>query len=141
MPLPLPVAIAVLCLLLPVRLSLAAEPAPRFALLVGVSEYPKLSEAEQLEGSHNDVVLMKQMLMTRFGFDAEQIVMLTGQAATGAADFERLSMRSQTRCQSCPMIRRKLRWSFISAVTGLNSRTRSAATATNPTVWMKRWFL
>ena len=50
-----------------------------------MSEYPKLSEAEQLEGSHNDVVLMKQMLMTRFGFDAEQIVMLTGQAATGAA--------------------------------------------------------
>ena len=58
---------------------------PRMALLIGVSEYPGLSEAEQLEGSINDVALMKETLTTRFAFDNSQIKTLTGRDATGDA--------------------------------------------------------
>ena len=65
--------------------TLAQETKPRFALLIGVSEYPQLSEAEQLEGSINDVALMKEILTSRFAFDESQITTLTGPHATGDA--------------------------------------------------------
>lgn len=65
--------------------TLAEEDKPRFALLVGVSEYPGLSESEQLEGSINDVALMKATLTSRFAFQDDQIQTLTGLDATGDA--------------------------------------------------------
>lgn len=53
-----------------------APPLPGFhALLVGVSEYPSLSERHQLIGPSNDVVLMQRLLESR-GFPPERITVL-----------------------------------------------------------------
>ena len=61
------------------------DTAARFALLVGISEYPNLSPAEQLTGSENDVRLMQRVLRERFAFTDAEIRILTGKAATGEA--------------------------------------------------------
>jgi len=58
---------------------------PRFALLVGVEQYPKLAAHEQLAGSVNDTVLMRQVLWERYGFPESNIVTLCNEAATGDA--------------------------------------------------------
>ena len=50
--------------------------AGRYALLVGCTKYPSLPLGMQLRGPANDVVLMRQLLMGRFGFSARQIVTL-----------------------------------------------------------------
>ncbi len=52
------------------------SPSPGFhALLVGVSEYPTLSDRHQLIGPRNDVVLMRRLLESR-GFPPERITVL-----------------------------------------------------------------
>ena len=57
----------------------------RFALLVGVSEYSNLPKSSQLNGTGNDVRLMRELLQSRFGFDAGSIKTLQGPHATGDA--------------------------------------------------------
>ena len=54
----LPFVVAAFWVMLAVS-SPAEEQRPRLALLMGVGEYPQLSEAEQLEGSVNDVLCAK----------------------------------------------------------------------------------
>jgi hypothetical protein len=54
-------------------------PTPRkLALLVGINQYPQTS----LKGCHRDVELQRELLIGRFGFRTEDILTLTGKAAT-----------------------------------------------------------
>jgi len=53
-----------------------AQKTGRHALLVGCTKYPSLPLGQQLRGPANDVVLMRQLLIARFGFTAKQIVTL-----------------------------------------------------------------
>jgi hypothetical protein len=63
----------------------AAEPERpnRFALLVGCSRYPGLAESRQLRGPANDVVLLRSVLMSRFGFPESGVVTLSEHGAPG----------------------------------------------------------
>ncbi|MCC6418852.1 MAG: caspase family protein [Gemmataceae bacterium] len=71
----------------------------RHALLVGCTTYPGLAKRFQLQGPANDVVLMRQVLMTRFGFPDAAIVTLSEAAgadrrptrANIKREFERLA--------------------------------------------------
>jgi hypothetical protein len=66
--------------------SAAAVPLPpnkRFALLVGISDYPG-SDEDLGGGPLNDVALMKNLLVTKLEFPEENIVMLTDAQATRA---------------------------------------------------------
>ena len=54
------------------------------ALLIGINSYPNLPTCSQLKGCVNDVLLMKDVLETSFGFPANNIVVLRDQEATGA---------------------------------------------------------
>lgn len=60
-----------------------ADETPRFALLIGVAEYPNLGPGEQLDGCVNDVAAMKTLLSDRFGFIEGNITTLTNAEATG----------------------------------------------------------
>jgi hypothetical protein len=55
----------------------------RFALLVGISDYPG-EEYDLGGGPLNDVMLMKDLLVNTFGFAEENILTLTDEAATKA---------------------------------------------------------
>ena len=50
-----------------------------FALLVGCTRYARLPQRQHLGGPANDVVLMHRLLRDRFGFAAEDIVVLAEQ--------------------------------------------------------------
>jgi hypothetical protein len=66
--------------------SFAQSPSPiRFALLVGVQEYPDLEESEQLRGASNDLKLMSELLINRFQFPPENVCILRDKEANGAA--------------------------------------------------------
>ncbi|TWU25279.1 Caspase domain protein [Novipirellula galeiformis] len=70
----------------------AAGPA-QFALLVGAGEYRHLPKSNQLGGTTNDVRLMRELLQSRFGFQAGDIQTLEGDSATGdgiRSAFERI---------------------------------------------------
>src|SRR5688572_29297163 len=58
----------------------AAGPVRR-ALLIGINKYQALPH---LQGSINDIQLIRQVLMTRLGFDEQRITTLTDEAATRA---------------------------------------------------------
>jgi hypothetical protein len=63
----------------------AQTPAPtkqnKYAILVGVTKYPALPERLWLEGPGNDVVLVRTLLVDRFGFSSDNITVLA--EATG----------------------------------------------------------
>jgi tetratricopeptide (TPR) repeat protein len=64
----------------------------KHALLIGIDEYLS-SKAPRLKGAQNDVVAIKQLLMQRWGFQAEHIVELVNNQATRTeilTEFERL---------------------------------------------------
>ena len=65
------------------------------ALLVGCSRYPNLAEKFQLKGPANDVVLTKNLLIERFGFPAENIVLLS----ENAGDDDQLPTRENIQRQ------------------------------------------
>lgn len=52
----------------------------KYAMLVGINKYP----GNALSGCVNDVTHLREMLITNFGFSAENIVMLTDENATRA---------------------------------------------------------
>jgi hypothetical protein len=63
----------------------AADKSPaagKYALLVGCTHYDNLGEAFQLKGPANDVLLMRNLLIERFGFPKEAITVLS-EAAGG----------------------------------------------------------
>lgn len=49
----------------------------KYALLVGCTNYPNLDPRFNLAGPSNDVVLARDMLVNRFGFPAENVVVLS----------------------------------------------------------------
>lgn len=56
---------------------------PKFALLVGVDKYANLSPAEQLDGSANDIELIRSVLVNRFGFNESNVIQRINEEATG----------------------------------------------------------
>ena len=58
----------------------AAEAQQKWALLIGVNEYPV--EQWKLKGCVNDVSMTKELLITKFGFPLENIKVMTDQEAT-----------------------------------------------------------
>jgi hypothetical protein len=54
----------------------------KWALLIGVNRYPKLSSRYQLNGCVNDVELMAGILENNFGFPHDQIAVLKDEQAT-----------------------------------------------------------
>lgn len=54
----------------------------KWALLVGIDRYPHLAADYQLQGCVNDVLLMQDLLCTKFGFLPENITLLTDSAAS-----------------------------------------------------------
>lgn len=62
----------------------------RFAVLIGVQDYPKLAESEQLKGCRNDVEAMKKLLLERFRFRSEDICTLVDSQATSTAIRQQL---------------------------------------------------
>ena len=52
------------------------------ALLIGINRYPNLSTFAQLEGCVNDARLVAGLLRSSFGFPAEDVTVLTDEAAT-----------------------------------------------------------
>lgn len=52
----------------------------KYALLVGCTRYPNLKLAYQLRGPANDVKLMRDLLVERFGFSAKDILILSEEA-------------------------------------------------------------
>ena len=67
----------------PLCLSAQEAESPRFALLIGVDKYANLSPAEQLDGSANDIKLIRSVLINRFGFKEENIIQRGDEEATG----------------------------------------------------------
>jgi hypothetical protein len=62
----------------------AESDAPKFALLVGINDY--LQKAiQKLYGAVNDTELVKDVLVRRFGFDPNNILILTNEKATKEA--------------------------------------------------------
>ena len=68
----------------PLHLFAQEAETPRFALLVGVDKYANLSPAEQLDGSANDIALIRSVLVNRFGFKEDNIIQRSDEGATGA---------------------------------------------------------
>ena len=54
----------------------------RLALLVGVTFYESLPKAKHLNGPGNDVLLMRKLLLDKFQFNSEQIVVLSEDEGT-----------------------------------------------------------
>lgn len=73
-----------------VALSATGVSAENHALLVGVSAYPKLDARMQLQGSANDVALMREVLMQK-NFAPQRIVTLA-EGVPGAADPTRANI-------------------------------------------------
>lgn len=61
--------------------SVPADTGVKRALLIGINKYKGVPK---LQGSLNDIATMKQVLMTRWGFNERHITMLTDEAATRA---------------------------------------------------------
>jgi hypothetical protein len=57
----------------------------RWALLVGIDRYPKLDLRRQLAGCSNDVEILKDALLRRFGFREDRIQVLLNDQAKRAA--------------------------------------------------------
>ncbi|NNF58088.1 MAG: hypothetical protein HKN04_07580 [Rhodothermaceae bacterium] len=54
----------------------------KWALLIGINEYPHFTTFEQLAGCVNDMTLLAGLLRDRFGFPDEQVKLLTNSEAT-----------------------------------------------------------
>ena len=54
----------------------------RWALLVGINQYPEFGSAVDLEGCVNDVEIMRDALVKRFGFPDDKVAVLTDAQAT-----------------------------------------------------------
>jgi hypothetical protein len=61
--------------------AVAAEAVTRRALLIGINQYQAVPS---LKGALNDVAAMRELLMTRWGFEAQHIRVVTDGAATRA---------------------------------------------------------
>lgn len=65
------------------------NPSPtKWALLIGITDYPKLPATKKLFGCINDVNLMRELLFRRFGFTVDNIKSLCNELATRTAILE-----------------------------------------------------
>ena len=60
----------------------------KWALLIGINEY-SLEAAQQLQGCINDVARLMQPLLSRWGFAADDMVLLADKYATLRTGFVR----------------------------------------------------
>ncbi len=60
----------------------ASEDRPKWALLIGINEYPKFAPRGQLSGCVNDVEVMRQALVNSFNFPENHVAVLTDRQAT-----------------------------------------------------------
>ncbi len=60
----------------------SAESRGRWALLIGIDQYPNFGSEWQLEGCGNDVAILQKTLSGRFGFTGDQITVLRDGQAT-----------------------------------------------------------
>jgi hypothetical protein len=60
----------------------------KWALLIGINKYPKLSARSQLAGCVNDVKLMSSILQGKFGFPKENITLLEDEQASQQSILE-----------------------------------------------------
>lgn len=77
-------SLALVTLILQASTSAQESKAPRFAILVGVDKYANLSPGEQLDGSANDVELIRSVLVNRFNFTEDNIIQRVNEEATSA---------------------------------------------------------
>ncbi len=64
-------------------LTVHAETAAKYALLIGINDYSSVPALSSLDGTLNDLELTRQVLLQqRFGFSADNMVVLINQAAT-----------------------------------------------------------
>jgi Caspase domain len=61
------------------------QAASKWAILVGIDHYLRLGERAQLAGCVNDVEVMAQLLLDRFGFPPDHVIKLVNEAATREA--------------------------------------------------------
>ncbi|HSG39483.1 MAG TPA: caspase family protein, partial [Thermoanaerobaculia bacterium] len=54
----------------------------KWALLVGINRYPRFGSDVQLEGCVNDVQILRDALIRRFGFSEERMTVLLDEQAT-----------------------------------------------------------
>ena len=78
-------------------ISVAAEAATQRALLIGVSNYE--ADLPPLAGARNDVMIISELLVLKFGFDRSNIRILVDKEATRANIFEAVGELSR---QSAP---------------------------------------
>ncbi len=57
----------------------------KIALLIGINDYPNLKKDVQLTGCHNDVRLIQNVLIDKFGFKSGDVCVLKSKEATKAA--------------------------------------------------------
>ncbi len=67
-----------------------AKEGNKYALLVGVTKYANLPERFQLEGPANDVVLMRKLLVDRFGFALKSIATLADPAGSDQPTYRNI---------------------------------------------------
>jgi hypothetical protein len=82
------VLLGLLCGTAETRAEAADKPVGR-ALLVGCTHYPNLARTLQLEGPGNDVLLLRDLLVTRYAFRAADIVILSEAAARAGGPTKR----------------------------------------------------
>ena len=76
-----------------------------WALLIGIDQYARLPERCQLAGCVNDVEVMAQLLVDRFGFPPGQVIKLVNAAATRAAILEAMdAMVARVRRGDCVVV-------------------------------------
>ena len=63
-------------------MSSASEDRQKWALLIGINEYPKFAPRGQLTGCINDVEVMRQVLMNSFQFPENHVEVLTDAQAS-----------------------------------------------------------
>ena len=54
----------------------------RHALLIGIDKYPNLSASAQLKGCANDAALVRTVLLDHFGFDSQNVRLISDEQAT-----------------------------------------------------------
>lgn len=70
----------------------------RLALLVGCTEYDALSSRRDLNGPANDVILLRHLLLTRYGFQPEDVTVLAEQDDIDTA-FDNLEIDDALTCE------------------------------------------
>ena len=107
------------------------QPGTNYALLIGVTHYPGLSNSNQLEGPANDVLLMSDLLREVYEFSADNIVILSEKE--GEKDPSRLPTRENIK-RECERLARDAKKSdkVVVSMSGHGSRQPEHPNHPNP---------